>query len=153
MVGECYDTKKNVSASVTLFEFVSTGPKGTIPKAAQFTYQFDDTYNFGFGDWDEKTQKIDDSKLSYNGDAEKVLHTLGNIIRTFTVINWNVSIFVKGNTAVKHRWYQMNINKHLEEIENYFFLWGQVGDQWHPYEKGKKYSAFLAIRQNGGFSF
>lgn len=47
----------------------------------------------------------------------------------------------------------MNINKHLDEIENHFFLWGQVGEMWYPYEKDKKYSAFLAIRRNGGFSF
>lgn len=67
--GERYDFKKNVSASSTRFEFVSTGPKGTIPKVAQFTYQFEGIYNFGFGDWNEKEQKIDDINLSHNGDA------------------------------------------------------------------------------------
>jgi hypothetical protein len=151
--GEQYAFNENVSSTGMRFNFVSTGPKGTISKTAQFTYKFEDIYNFGFGDWDERKQAIDDSSMSNNGDADKILFTLGKIIEKFTVVHWNASIYIKGNTDVKHRWYQMNINKHLDEIENHFFLWGQVGDLWHPYEKGKKYTAFLANRRNGGFLF
>ena len=46
---------------LTIFEFVSEGPKGRIPKLIEFTEtNLKDFYNLAFGDKNEETGKISD---------------------------------------------------------------------------------------------
>ncbi len=58
--------------SLTVFEFVSIGPKGKIPKLIKFSEtHLKDFYNLGFGDKDHETGEIDDLSVSNNNDGEK----------------------------------------------------------------------------------
>lgn len=59
---------------LTIFEFVSEGPNGSIPKLIEFTEtNLKDFYNLAFGDKDENTGKFDDRVVTNNNDTEKVL--------------------------------------------------------------------------------
>ncbi|MGI8636893.1 MAG: DUF6934 family protein [Segetibacter sp.] len=41
----------------------------------------------------------------------------------------------------------MGITKFYEEIQNDFYLYGQVGDDYPEFELGKDYEGFLAQRK------
>lgn len=72
--------------SLTVFEFISEGPKGLIRKAVQFqeTNQ-SNLYNLAFGDKDPTTGDIDDFVVSDNGDSEKVLATVVSAVYAFLI--------------------------------------------------------------------
>lgn len=137
----------SIDSTSQIFHFESVGNKGIIHKCARFTYKEEDIYNFGFGDWDISTNQIRDDRMSRNNDAEKVLNTVAHIIQKFTTIHWDTSIYIKGNTPVKHRWYQMSINKNHDMIDNFFDLWGLRNGNWETYEVGTQYEAFLGRRK------
>jgi hypothetical protein len=60
-----------------VFEFTSIGTKGEIKKIVEFTLlNVNNVYNLGFGDYDPKTDKINDSVITNNGDSQKVLATV-----------------------------------------------------------------------------
>ncbi len=99
------------------FEFESKGAKGAIKKIARFTRIGVNLYNFGFGDLDSITGDLSDKSVSNNGDKDKVLATVAAIIYDFTSLFLDAAIFIKGSTAARTRWYQMNINAHWKEIE------------------------------------
>ena len=64
-------------SSLTIFEFVSRGPKGQITKLVQYSETiFPNLYNLGFGDKDQTSGKIDDKVVTNNGDSHKVLATV-----------------------------------------------------------------------------
>ena len=72
-------------ADLTIFEFVSEGTKGSIPKLIVFTEtNLKDFYNLAFGDKDEESGKINDKTVSNNNDTEKVLATVVAAIFAFT---------------------------------------------------------------------
>jgi hypothetical protein len=100
------------------FEFESTGPKGVIKKVARFTEIIINVYNFGFGDLHEVTGEINDSIISNNGDADKVLITIASIIYDFTTAN-------EGSAEV----------------------FGLKNEKWELFRPGENYEAFLAQRK------
>ncbi len=60
---ERYELK--AEKSLMVFEFVSEGPKGEIPKLVQFgETNLKDFYNLAFGDKDSVTGEINDSVVS-----------------------------------------------------------------------------------------
>lgn len=71
--------------SLTVFEFVSVGPKGHIPKVIKFSAtHLKDFYNLGFGDKDLDTGEIDDLSVSNNNDSDRVLATVVSAVFAFT---------------------------------------------------------------------
>ena len=78
------DTKPDFLA----FEFFSEGPHGRIKKNVQFnkiiiTDSGDDIYNLGFGDFNEKENKVDDLVVSNNRDSKKILATVAATVLLF----------------------------------------------------------------------
>ena len=70
---------------VTIFKFVSKGPKGEIPKLIMYQKTtIKDVYNLAFGDWNETTNDIDDKAISNNNDSEKILATVASTVLSFT---------------------------------------------------------------------
>lgn len=66
-----------VGETAMVFEFVSTGIRGSVPKLVVYSEtHLHDFYNLGFGDKDEETGNIDDEVITNNGDSEKVLATV-----------------------------------------------------------------------------
>lgn len=71
---EKYNLK--AEATLTTFEFISEGPKGTIRKLIKFQATTDPcVFNLAFGDKNAETREIDDLSISDNGDTDKVLAT------------------------------------------------------------------------------
>jgi hypothetical protein len=68
-----------------VFEFLSEGPKGKIPKLIKFSEtNLKDLYNLAFGDIDLVTGDINDMAVSDNKDSEMVLATVVATVFAFT---------------------------------------------------------------------
>lgn len=140
--------KLEVDTSFTFFEFVSEGRKGAIQKSIQFQpTEESDLYNLAFGDRDFLTSSFNDLAVSDNGDMEKVLATVVSAIFIFCANNPNASIFATGSTPSRTRLYRMGITKYYEEIVHWFDLYGQIGDDFYPFEKHTEYIGFLVKRK------
>ena len=130
------------------YEFVSEGPKGIITKRIQFTLiNEEQVYNLGFGDKDPVNDEISDLIISNNGDSEKVLATVIAAVYAFCDKNPDIWIFATGSTSSWTRLYRIGITKYLAEIRSDFDLYGEINQEWEPFETGKNYTSFLAKRK------
>jgi hypothetical protein len=95
-----------------VFEFISEGPKGKIPKIIRFDEtHIEDVYNLGFGDKNLETGDLDDMSVSNNADSEKVLATVVSAIYAFTDKYAGKWIYATGSTDSRTRLYRMGITK------------------------------------------
>ena len=63
------------------FFFESIGEKGIVKKMVQYKEMSTKGYfNLGFGDYNEQTNEIDDQVRTNNGDGQKVLATVIDIL-------------------------------------------------------------------------
>ena len=63
--------------TLTFFEFISVGSRGTIRKMIEFQItSTPNLFNLAFGDKNLETGEIDDLAISNIGDTEKVLGTV-----------------------------------------------------------------------------
>lgn len=134
------------------YEFFSDGPKGRIRKIVKYSLQYlsDDVafYNLTFGDWNEAENKIDDLIISNNNDKERILATVALTIIEFSEKYPLMPVYVQGSTLARTRAYQMAINRHFEEIELLFYIFGLIENSgWYPFFKGRNYSAFLVLKK------
>jgi hypothetical protein len=130
------------------YEFISEGPKGLIHKRIQFTLvNRRQVFNLAFGDKDPTTGNIDDLTVSNNGDSEKVLATVVGAVYAFCDRHPKAWIYASGSTSARTRLYKMGITKYYDEIKDDFDIFGQIGENWEPFEKGREYIAFLAQRK------
>jgi hypothetical protein len=135
--------------SSRVFEFVSEGVKGKIPKLIKYTEtNIKGYYNLAFGDKDQLTGEINDSVITNNGDTEKVLATVVATVYAFTAKHPDCYVFAAGSSATRNRLYRIGITKFLLEIELDFDIFGLVNDEWEPFKKGTHYDAFLVYRKN-----
>lgn len=101
------------------YEFYSEGRGGAIKKVVRFSllrfasYSY---YNLGFGDWNESKSEVDDSVVSNNRDAERVLATVASVIVDFFVHYPDAYVYFEGSPGGRTRRYQMGINKYWHEI-------------------------------------
>ena len=133
--------------SFMVFEFVSEGPKGIVPKLIKFSEtNLKGFYNLGFGDWNDKWLKIDDLAKSNNGDTNKIFATIATTIMEFNKYYPDAIIFAKGSTSARTRKYQTEINKYLSVIEPVFEVFGSIKEQkWAQFQPGINYLSFIAI--------
>ena len=133
--------------SLQVFEFISEGPKGSIPKLIKFSETtLKGFYNLAFGDKDLLTGEIDDKVVSNNGDSEKVLATIVSAVYAFTDQENEAWIYATGSTPARTRLYRMGITKYLEEVKQDFNVFGLLNGEWENFEKDVDYTAFLARR-------
>ena len=135
-------------SNLTIFEFISEGPKGLIRKIIQFqeTNRLN-VYNLAFGDKNSETGEIDDLAVSNNADSEKVLATVVAALYAFFDKHPDAFVYVTGSTSARTRLYRMGITKFYEEMVQNFDLYGQVGDEFYDFEIDKDYAGFLAHRK------
>lgn len=132
------------------YTFYSEGPKGRIKKTVRFILipvKGTLCYNLVFGDWDEENNCINDMSVTNNGDAEKVLATVGAIVIGFTALFNEALIHATGSTLARTRRYQMGISKMWDEIEEIFDVYGRRGESWEPFKENINYEAFLVLRK------
>jgi hypothetical protein len=144
-----YTYKTN--ASYLDYEFESIGSKGVIKKVARFSEIGVNLYNFGFGDLNELTGEISDTNVSNNGDGDKVLLTVANIIFEFTNFYLDATVFIQGTTLSRTRRYQMGINKYWSQINQLFQILGLKNDKWEEFKIAENYDAFLGRRKGAFF--
>jgi hypothetical protein len=126
------------------YEFISEGPKGLISKRIQFTrVNREGVYNLAFGDKEHLTGEIDDKIVSNNGDSEKVLATVVGAVFAFLDQYPTSWVFASGSTAARTRLYQMGISKYYDEISEKLEIYGQIDDEWRPFEEIKNIFRFL----------
>jgi hypothetical protein len=129
-------------ASHETYEFLSSGPKGTIKKVVKYTEVEPGVFNLGFGDWDEVEQEIKDSTRTNNADRELVLATVASTVVDFMRYHPDAILFAEGETPAKTRLYQMGINSSWHEISQLFEIEGFANGDWESFEQGKNYEAF-----------
>lgn len=131
------------------YEFISEGPNGLIRKRIQFTLvNRDHVFNLAFGDKDPVSVEINDLVISNNGDSEKVLATVIAAVYAFCDRHPGAWIYASGSTRARTRLYKMGITRFYEEIKGDFDIFGQIGEDWEPFENGRDYIAFIAQRKN-----
>lgn len=132
----------------TRFEFISEGTKGAVRKLIEFqTTSEPEFYNLAFGDKDPLTGDLNDLAVTNNGDTEKVLATVIAALYVF-FDNYPTSyVYATGSTKARTRLYRMGITKFFQEMQNDFYLYGQVGDDFPIFESGEEYDGFLAQRK------
>lgn len=130
-----------------VFEFLSQGPKGRIPKLIKFSEtHLKDFYNLAFGDKDIETGEIDDLTVSNNGDSEKVLATVVSAVYAFTDKNRNAWVYATGSTQSRTRLYKRGISKYYEEAVNDFEIYGLFENEWIDFNPNTDFEAFLIKR-------
>lgn len=143
-----YQTNKDTLS----YEFFSDGPKGRIRKIVKYSLQYSSDkvafYNLTFGDWNEAEKKIDDLIISNNDDKERILATVAGTIIEFLKLYPLMPVYIQGSTPARTRAYQMGINRHSEEIEFLFYVFGLIENTgWSTFMKGTNYGAFLVFKK------
>ena len=134
---------------MTVFEFVSVGRKGEIPKIVQYSpTNLRDFYNLGFGDKDLQTGEVDDFVISDNGDSQKVLATVAATVYAFTDKYPDSWIYATGSTKSRTRLYRIGLTNNLDEITEDFDLYGLKNGKWLEFAKAVEYEAFLVRRRS-----
>jgi hypothetical protein len=139
----------SIGASSMVYEFVSEGVHGKIPKLVVYSEtHLQNFYNLGFGDKNESTGLINDHVISNNGDSEKVLATVTSTVYLFTDKYPGAMVFATGSSRARTRLYRIGISNNLELIQADFEVFGLAGEHWEDFKKGREYDAFLVIRKN-----
>jgi len=136
----------NIKASTSLmeFEFVSVGKKGEIKKVVQYSPTgIPNIYNLGFGDLDLETGEISDTAISDNGDSQKVLSTVSGTAIKFMEKHPHCQVIAVGTSKSRTRLYQIGISNNLNEITQFFDVFGHTNEEWQVFKRGKNYDAFL----------
>ena len=137
----------NAENSLTVFDFVSVGPKGEIPKLIIFSEtHLKDFYNLGFGDKNLETGDIDDKVVSNNGDSDKILATVVSAVFAFTDLNPTSWVYATGSTKSRTRLYRMGISKYLKKVSLDFEIYGLKDDKWIKFDKKTDFEAFVVKR-------
>jgi hypothetical protein len=134
--------------SLHVYEFISEGPKGRIPKLIKFSETaLKGFYNLAFGDKDLKTGEINDIVVSNNGDSEQVLATVVSAVYAFTDYEKLAWVYATGSTKSRTRLYRSGITKYHEEIKNDFEIYGLREGEWEEFKKEIDYTAFVVRRK------
>ena len=132
------------------YEFFSEGPKGPIKKVVQYhriEAADEMIFNLAFGDWNDRTRRIDDKIKSNNGDTEKILATVASTVVRFTDEHPGAIIYIEGSTPARTRLYQMGINKHWSIIYPTVRIEGLANGKWEEFRKDYNYECFLLKRR------
>lgn len=137
-----------VTDDFNVFDFVSTGKNGAIPKRIVFhETEWYKVYNLVFGDVDGEDE-IDDRSISDNGDRNKILATIVKVIEDYTEKYPDRWVMFEGSTNGRTRLYRMAVGLNLEELTAKFEIYAYVDGNVIPFIKNLKINAFLIKRKN-----
>ncbi len=122
------------------FVFQSEGPQGLIIKIVQFTFEGNDVWNLGFGDF--KKGNIDDSIMTNNHDAMRVIRTVANIAYAFLRRHPETTIRIRPVDEKRKKLYNLIFQRHFKEIEPVFDVRGWINKQEETYSLEKYYELF-----------
>lgn len=145
---ENYEAAK-ISDDLSLFEFVSSGEKGDIPKRIVFIpTNTKEVYILAFGNI-TKEDEIDDNAISDNRDRNKILATIAVAIDLYTRRYPERMIYFRGSTKGRTRLYRMAVGLNFEELSETFEIYAEVDhyDHFVPFRKNMEINAFLIWRK------
>lgn len=134
--------------SLMVFEFISEGPKGQIPKLIKFSETtLNGFYNLAFGDKNSETGELDDEIVSNNGDSEQVLSTLVAAVLAFTDKNPEAWVYATGSSKSRTRLYRMGISKYYDSVKKDFLIYGMLDGESQSFKKEVENSDFVMRRK------
>ncbi len=145
---EKYEFSENQTSNTNqiIYYFESVGTKGTIKKGVYFQPKNHFEYNLALGDVDMKTEAPNFETYSNNGDLKKVIATVFGIIMDFFKNNPQKVLHFAGNEARKTKFYHWVIAKHLEEILQYFEIFGVISKtEMEEFKPENEYQGFSGI--------
>lgn len=132
----------------TSFEFISTGPNGSIIKLVQFQKsESTNVYNLAFGDKKLTTGELDDMIVSNNGDTEKVLATVVSALYQFFTKYPQAFVIATGSTPTRTRLYKMGLTRFYTQMNLDFQTFGLIDGSFEKFEINKSYIAFLVRKK------
>ena len=137
------------SNDLNVVDFESTGEKGRIPKRVSFRLtMLANVYNMAYGDLKDG-DIIDDHSRTNNGDRNKILATLANIIDIYTDKYPKRMIYFKGSTKERTRLYRMAVGLHLTELSRKYVIYAEIIKQGEfvLFRKNMSINAFLIKRK------
>jgi hypothetical protein len=90
---------------------------------------------------------FDDVIVSDNGDRNKVLATVYQILSYFLNLYPCATVLFAGSTPSRTRLYQIVINTELEKATQLFNISGFYGDSFESFSKNKSYEAFAISKK------
>jgi hypothetical protein len=132
-----------------LFDFISVGKYGSIPKRIAFIpTALPYVFNLAFGNIKDD-DSIDDTSVSDNGDRNKILATIANVVDQYTYKYPERLIYFRGSTKERTRLYRMAVGLNLEELTEKFEIYVEVDkeDDFVMFQKNMEISAFLIKRK------
>ena len=124
----------------TLFAFESEGVKGKILKLVVFEITVDGKWNLAFGD--VKNGDIDDSVITNNQDAIKVIRTVAKITMIFFEDYPLSTILINPVDEKRKRLYNFAFQRHFNDIEPIFKIIGFLKGVEETYTPLKMYDSF-----------
>ena len=124
--------------------FESIGQNGSIIKVVMFTEMRHGLYNLGFGDYDSKTNQVDDKIVSDNGNMIKVIATVVGIALTFLSENPMTYLYIEGSTPLRTQFYNRIINRNYDNLIAFYEIYGFKNDGIpEAFQKNTPYESFL----------
>ena len=124
----------------TRFIFESEGNQGQIIKIVQFTQLENNEWNLGFGDLKDGT--IDDSIMSSNQDAFKVIKTVAKVVTVFFQEYPQSRVIIKPIDDKRKKLYNYVFQRHNNDIEHIFNVVGVSNYIGENYSPQKNYDSF-----------
>jgi hypothetical protein len=147
-------TELLVTSDYLVYEFVSIGPKGAIPKIIQFTTIGEEIFNLAFGN-KKADGDIDDLARDGNMDRDKILATVVAALNIFFDRYPDKWVFFKGSTPGRTRLYRMAITLNLEELSTDFEIIGALTEKSTfrdgDFQKGIDYYGFFVQSKRRSF--
>ena len=144
-----YYKELRISEDYEIYDFTSTGIKGDIIKRVRFELvEKPATYNLAFGNLMDDGD-IDDYSISDNKDMAKILASIAVIVKIFLKEYPERTVSFRGNTAERTRLYRMAIGNNLDELLDFFNIYGiQKGGEISFFTRDEEYFAFLAKKKS-----
>jgi hypothetical protein len=123
------------------FIFSSEGVQGSISKIIYFTrMEKKNEWNLAFGDL--KDGDMDDSVISNNQDALKIMRTVANTVIEFFITYPESILHIKPVDEKRRKLYNYLFQKNFEEIDKLFIIRGKIGERSSSYLPIKFYDSF-----------
>lgn len=139
-----YDFKQ-IDQSLS-FSFESRGKRNIEKRVIFQKLSIDNYYQLALVDV-KQDGTFDDKIISNNGDRNKVLATVFQILNYFLTIYPNVIVLFAGSTDSRTRLYQIALSSEYEKASILFNISGFYNNSFETFVKNKTYEAFAISKK------
>lgn len=137
-----------IKESYGVYEFFSIGKKGAILKRIEFKVtDYENVYSLRFGDVNLDGE-LDDLIISDNGDKDKVIVTVIQVISTYLEYYPDRFVYFSGSTKERTRLYRIIISTNYADFTKKFNVFSQTDTGMIPFQKNIEAKGFLIHRKN-----